>query len=157
MNTRTRLSLSSVALLVAAATAACGGAGGGAPTDASEDDFCKAQSSILDSLDIDVSDPEAAVPDEKDMADAMHSWSDELEKVGTPEGIPDDARDGFEVVVDQTADVSEDDLKSPDMSALEEDLSEDDKASAEAYNTYVTETCGSMLGDVEMPETPDSQ
>ena len=154
MNTRTRLSLSSAVLLVGAVTTACGGGGGGAPADASKDDFCAAQTSLLESFDIDVTDPEAALPNEKDMADALHDWADELEKVGTPEGISEDARKGFEEIIKQAGDISESDLKSPDLSALEADMSEDAKANAEAFNTYVTDTCGSMLGDLETPELP---
>jgi hypothetical protein len=155
MNTRSRLSVSSVVLLVGAVTTACGGGGGGAPADASKDDFCAAQASLFESFDIDLTDPEAAVPDEKDMAEALHDWADELEKVGTPEDISDDARKGFEETIKQAGDISEADLKSPDLDALQEEMSEDAKANAEAFNTYVTDTCGSMLGDIEMPELPE--
>ncbi len=151
MNTRTRLSLASVTLLVGAMTAACGGASG-APADASEKDYCKAQNSLMDDIKVDVNNPSAAVPNEKDMADAMHSWGKRMEKVGTPKGISKDARAGFETMLEQAADVTEKDLKSPDMSALEEDMSKDDEKNAQAYAEYATETCGSMMGD---PEAPD--
>lgn len=155
MTVRTRLTAAGVVLLVSAATAACGG-GSGAPESASKDDFCKAQSSIFDNLDIDVSDPEGGLPSEKEMADAMHTWADEIEEVGTPEGISDDARKGFEQMIDAAGDISEDDLKSPDLDSLEKDLSAEEKKQVEAYNTYVTDTCGSMFGDIETPEVPDA-
>lgn len=155
MNTRTRLSVSSVVLLIGAVTTACGGSGGGAPADASKDDFCAAQTSLFESFDVDLTDPEAAMPDEKDMSDALHDWADELKKVGTPEGIPEDARKGFEETIKQAADISEADLKSPDLSALQDEMSADAKANAEAFNTYVTDTCGSILGDLETPELPE--
>lgn len=156
MNTRTRLSLSSAVLLVGAVTTACGGGGaGGAPGDASKDDFCAAQASLLENIDIDFTDPEAAMPNEKDMANALHDWADELEKVGTPEGIPDDARKGFEEIVKQASGISEADLKSENLDALEADMSKEQKANAEAFNTYVTDNCGSMLGDLETPELPE--
>ncbi|WP_210651073.1 hypothetical protein [Nocardioides sp. SYSU D00065] len=156
MTIRTRLTLTSAALLVGALTSACGGgAADGAPTDASKDAFCKAQSSLFTELDIDFTNPDAELPTEKDMADAMHSWADELEEVGTPENIPDDARDGFEETVKAASDISAEDLESPDLEALENDLSEEAQKSMESFSTYVTDTCGSMFGDVEMPEMPE--
>ncbi|GAA1911145.1 hypothetical protein [Nocardioides hwasunensis] len=157
MNFRTRLTVTSAVLLVGSVTAACGGGGGaGAPTDASEKEFCNAQLSLLDNLDIDVTDPEASTPDEEAVADAMHSWADELEKVGTPEGISDEARDGFEETVKAARDIDASDLETPDMSALEDGLSADQKKSLETYSTYVTEKCGSMFDDIEMPELPET-
>lgn len=156
MNVRARLTTAGAIVLVAAATAACGGGAGGAPESASKDDFCTAQTSLFSSLDIDVSDPEGGLPSEKELADAMHTWSDKIADVGTPEGISDDARKGFEQIVEQAKDVSEADLKSPDLDSLEKDLSAEEKKQVEAYNSYVTDTCGSMFGDVEVPELPDA-
>lgn len=155
MTVRTRLSTSVAVLLVGAVTAACGGSGGGAPESASKDDFCKAQTSLFTDLDIDLTDPEAGLPSEKEMADAMHRWADKISEVGTPEGISDEARDGFEETVKAAQDISEADLKSPDLDALEADMSESAKKNVEAFSTYVTDTCGSMFGDLEMPEVPD--
>lgn len=154
MNTRTRLTLSTAVLLVGAVTTSCGGASG-APTDASKTDFCEAQASLFKNLKFDVSDPEASMPTEKDMADAMQSWSKDLEKVGTPEDISDDARAGFEKIIEQSADISEDDLKSPDLNALEDDMSKEEKSQAEAFATYTTEKCGSVLGGLESPVIPE--
>lgn len=155
MNTRTRLSIASVTLLVGAVTGACGGASG-APTDASEKDYCKAQNSQFDDIKIDVSNPETAVPSGKDMAEAMRAWGKRMEKVGTPKNISDDARAGFETMIKQASDVSEDDFKSPDLSGLEKDLSKDDKKQALAYSQYAVDTCGSMLGEPDMSDMPDA-
>jgi hypothetical protein len=152
MTIRTRLTMSSAILLVGAVTTACGGSGGGAPADASKDDFCKAQSSLFTDLDLDLTDPEAALPSEKEMADAMHSWADKMEKVGTPENISDEAREGFEETIKAAGDISEADLKSPDLNALENDMSKDAQKKVEAFTTYVNDTCGSMFGDLEVPE-----
>jgi hypothetical protein len=152
MSIRTRLTMSSAILLVGAVTTACGGSGGGAPADASKDEFCKAQSSLFTDLDLDFTDPDAALPSEKEMAEAMHSWADELEKVGTPENISDEARDGFEETVKAAGDISEADLKSPDLDALESNMSKDAQKKVEAFTTYVNDTCGSMFGDLDVPE-----
>ncbi|MDR7252962.1 hypothetical protein J2X46_001947 [Nocardioides sp. BE266] len=152
MNILTRLTTTSAILLVAAVTAACGGGGGGAPADASKDDFCKAQSSLFTNLDIDLTNPDAALPSEKELADAMHTWAKEIEKVGTPDGISDDAREGFEETIKAAKDISEADLKSPDLDALESDMSADAKKKVEAFTTYVGDTCGSMFGDLDVPE-----
>lgn len=153
MNIRTRLTVTTAILVVGAVTSACGGSGGGAPADASKDDFCKAQSSLFTDLDIDFTDPEAALPSEKEMADAMHSWADKIEKVGTPESIPDDAREGFEETVKAAQGITEADLKSPDLDALESDMSAEAQKKVEAFTTYVSDTCGSMLGDLDAPGT----
>ncbi|WP_374454148.1 hypothetical protein [Nocardioides sp.] len=152
MTIRTRLTVTSAALLVGAATAACGGSGGGAPADASKDDFCTTQSSLFTDLDLDFTDPDAALPSEKEMADAMHSWAEKMEEVGTPENISDEAREGFEETVKAAKGISEADLKSPDLNALENDMSEEAQKKVEAFTTYVNDTCGSMFGDLDVPE-----
>lgn len=152
MTVRARLTTASVVLLVGAATAACGG-GSGAPESASKDDFCTAQTSLFTSLDLGDG---TELPSEKDLADAMHTWADKIEEVGTPENISDDARKGFEETVKAAHDVSEADLKSPDLDSLEADMSDEAKKQVEAFTTYVNDTCGSMFGDLETPELPDA-
>ena len=156
MTVRARLTTASVVLLVGAATAACGGGASGAPESAGKDDFCKAQQSLLSGLDLDVTNPDGGLPSEKELADAMHTWADKIEEVGTPEGISDDARKGFEETVKAAHDVSEADLKSPDLDALEADMSADAKKQVEAFSSYVNDTCGSMFGDLETPEVPEA-
>lgn len=163
MTTRTRLALSATVLLVGTAVSACGAAG--APTDASKDDFCKAQTSILEDLDLT---GEGGTPSEKDMADSFHTWADRIEEVGTPKGISDEQRDGFELQVKQAKDVDADDLdfEGEGPSGLEDELTKDEEKQAQAFSTYVTETCGDMLDEQlrvpemseipEMPEMPES-
>ncbi len=86
---------------------ACGGPEGSeAPTDASVKAFC----SVIG--DLDVSDPSELV--------------DDLVETGTPKGIPADARDGFEVMIDE---------------ADAEEISEGDQEKVTAFVGYVTETC----------------
>lgn len=160
MKIRTRLTLTSAALLVGAATSACGGSsgGGGAPTDASEKDFCATQSSLLeDLLPDDMSNPE--VPSNEEMATAVKGWGTKLEEVGTPEDIPDDARKGFEAVVEQANDIDPADFSIDKLEQLETggaDASAEVKKQAQAFSDYLTETCGNPMDDLDLPEMPDS-
>ena len=109
------------AALLAFSLTACGGA----PTDASEEDFC-----------------EAVLEQPGNDADSIHDWADELEEVGTPEDIPDDAREGFELLVDTAKDVDDDDL---DDENFADEFSDDDQEKFTAYSAYLAETC---IGDL---------
>ncbi|GAA5114441.1 hypothetical protein GCM10023339_20130 [Alloalcanivorax gelatiniphagus] len=154
MNIRTRLTLTSAVLLVGAVTSACGGGGGGAPTDASEDGFCKAANSLLEDL---VPEDLAAgeMPSDAEMAEAVKDWGTRMEEVGTPEDISDDARKGFEAVVAQTEEIDASDFSVENLEQLEnggEDASAEVKKQAEAFGTYLTDTCGDPMEDLEMPE-----
>ena len=157
MTIRTRLTVTSAALLVAAVTTACGGGGGGAPSDASEEDFCAAQSSLVENLlPDDMADPE--MPSNEDMAKAVQDWGAEIEEVGTPEGISDDARAGFEAVVEQANDIEASDFTMEKLEELEmggADASAEVKEKAQAFSDYLTETCGNPMDDLELPEVPD--
>ncbi len=158
MDIRTRLTLTSAVLLVGAVTSSCGGGGGGAPTDASEDGFCKAANSLLEGLvPEDVADPQ--MPTDEEIAKAVKDWGKRMEDVGTPEGISDDAREGFEAVVDQTKDIDASDFSLENLEQLErggEDASEETRKQAEAFGSYLDATCGSMMDDLEVPELPES-
>jgi hypothetical protein len=106
-------------LVVAGVTAACG-----APSDASTGDFCEA----VDKVSHNATD-----------YDEMRDAAAELNDVGTPDGISDDARDGFEISMDAFDD-SEDEK---DLEQAQEDLSSDEKKKVEAFNSYIDKTCGS--------------
>ena len=157
MSTRTRLALSSAVLLVGAVTTACGGGGSGAPTDASEEEFCDAQSSLLeDLLPEDMTNPE--MPSNEDMAQSVKDWGAEIEEVGTPEDIPDAARAGFEAIVEQAKDIDAADFDTEKLEELEmggADASAEVKEQAQAFSDYLTETCGNPMDNLEMPEMPE--
>jgi hypothetical protein len=111
----TRAGRVAAALAVAVLTlAACNDrpAGADAPEDAAVDAFCK----VIGGLD--VSDPEQLI--------------DDLVDTGTPEGIPDDARAGFEVMIDQ---------------ARADEISDADQDKVSAFVGYVTTTCGAFPAD----------
>jgi len=130
----TRIQLPAVvgALLLVLSLSACGGA----PTDASKTEFCAAATdrSWVDDLG---SDPDGAA-----IVDGLQKWGDELTEVGTPEGISDDARLGFEITVDYLDGLDPDDFDDlDDAGSLAEDLSDDDQEKVDAFNEFVTETC----------------
>jgi hypothetical protein len=154
MNVRARLALTSTVLLVGAAASACGG---GAPADASEKDFCDTQSSLFaDLLPEDMTAPE--LPSNEEMAQAVKDWGRELEEVGTPDGISDEARAGFEQLVEQAGEIDAADFTIDKLDELEQggaNASEAAQREAEAFSDYLTETCGNPFEDIEMPELPE--
>ena len=156
MPIRTRLALGSAALLLGAVTSACGGSSG-APTDASEKQFCDTQSGLFaDLMPDDMADPQ--VPSDEDMARAVKDWGKELEKVGTPEGISDEARAGFESMVEQAGEIDASDFSIDQLEELAEGgakASKQAQKEAEAFSDYLNETCGNPLDDLEMPEMPE--
>lgn len=155
MNIRARLTLTGAMLLVGAVTTACGG--GGAPTDASEKDFCETQSSFFgDLLPDDMANPE--VPTGEEMARAVKDWGKDLEEVGTPDDIPDDARAGFERIVEQAQDVDVSDFSIERLEDLQQggaEASEKVQKQAQAFADYLTEKCGNPLDDLDLPEMPE--
>jgi len=159
MTLRARLTMTTAAILVGAVTSACGGggAGGGAPTDASEGDFCDTQTSLIDDLlPDDLTNPE--VPSNEEMAEAVKGWGAKLEEIGTPEDIPDDARKGFEAVVQQAKEIDASDFTIEKLEELEqggENASAEVKEQATAFSDYLTEKCGNPMDDLELPELPE--
>jgi hypothetical protein len=112
-----RVLVGATMLLVAGMTAACG-----APDDASKNDFCDAIEGL-----------NKAGDDFDKNKDAF----EELGDTGTPDGISDDGREGFEILIDlaDEADTNKDAEKAAD------DLSSDDEKKVEAFGKYVGETC----------------
>ena len=126
------------AVLLAFSLSACGGA----PTDASTDDFCEAYN-----------DQSAeGGEDAESQADALNEYAEKLEEVGTPEDIDDEARDGFEVLVEAFGDVSADDLEDEEAQKALEEKYEDDEDAVDAFFEYAGETCAE---DVEVPEVEE--
>ena len=156
MTVRARLTLTSAVLLVGTVTSACGGSGG-APSDASKDSFCEAANSLMsDLIPEDLSTTE--LPSDEDMAQAVKDWGSRMEEVGTPDDIPDDARKGFETVVEQAREIDAADFSIEKLEELEQggaDASKEVEEQADAFGDYLTETCGNPMDDIEMPELPE--
>lgn len=132
---RPLLALGAAALMTVSLTA-CGGASG-APKDASVSDFCAAMSSQ------DAAGQKLGDKDYDKAADLLHKLADELKKTGTPKGISDEERKGFEVEVDKLGGVSSGDLKKADEDDNAElfKVSGDDKKAADAFDSYFAKTC----------------
>jgi hypothetical protein len=130
------------AALVAVLAGCGGGDAGSAPDNASTEDFCDAYLSMLDEM-------MTMDPESDDAVTAIREWGEKLEEVGTPEDIPDDARDGFEVILEALSELDEDSTQQ-DLEDLGGDLSAEEEQASEAFGEYVTETC-----PMEMPEMPD--
>lgn len=129
----------SAAVLLAFSLTACGGA----PTDASKEDFCDAFNSA-EKIFADI-DPEAEAKDQAgDVTDAYKEFADKLEEVGTPDGISDDAREGFEIFVEELGDLDEDDvekfLEDPEKDIAE--VSKDDEKKVNEFTEYAGKECG---------------
>lgn len=130
------LAAAGAAVLLALSLSACGGA----PTDASEKEFCETASSTDSGEEI----AKASQDEDWDkVADIYHDQADELNDVGTPDGISDDEREGFEIIVDALKNIDGDDLKKADggEDPLEDEYSKDDEKKVEAFFTYVSKTC----------------
>ncbi|GAA1913538.1 hypothetical protein GCM10009737_13610 [Nocardioides lentus] len=141
--TKRRLAAFAAPALLAASLTACGA--GGPPADASEDDFCAAYNGPLEDA-ISSSIEEGGEPDGTVIYDAVQDQATQLEETGTPEGVSDEQREGFEIYVDTITSVSEDDFvaaieegEEPDETA---DLSDEDEDRVNDFTDYASETCG---------------
>jgi len=144
MKTPTKHALLTASLvLVGASAVGCGG--GGAPTDASEKEFCTSLTSLFADM------GSMADASEEEALASIKEWGKDMDEVGTPESISDEGREGFELMVEQVAELDEDDT-TQDFEKLEADLSEEEKNATAAFEKYTGDTCGSM--DQELPEVP---
>lgn len=140
-----KISLLAASLVLVAGTAtACGGA----PTDASTDDFCGAIKKIGETSASVTEDPS------EDQIKAIKKAFADLEEVGTPEGISDEAREGFELITESVADI-DDDATAEELEKAGEDFSGDDEKKSDAFGEYVSETCTDLGSVPELPEEPE--
>ncbi len=136
MNRCTRPALAAgAAALLAASLTACGGGASGAPEDASADDFCgafEAYGTAFTSI-------EGDEPTEEEF-DAILDEVDAIAEVGTPEDISEDAREGFEIFVDELSALDYGDVEDAGDGNLVE-VSDEDNAAVDDFVTYASETC----------------
>lgn len=118
--------------LVAVSTVGCSS---GPPTDASADDFCGTFEKFVDEAN-----SLGEEPDPKDVITALKKVGEELEEVGTPEGIPEDARAGFELTVETIKGLDEDSTLE-EIQTLDEDFTDAEQKQSDAFDAYLTETC----------------
>ena len=139
-------------VLVAGSTVACGGGDGSgegsdsAPADASTADFCGVFEDFYK-----VVGELGAEAENSELISALKDTGKDLEKVGTPEDMPEDAREGFELTVQTIEDIDAD-ATEKDLEDLEKDFTEEQKKQSEAFDAYLSETCQESTG--ETPEEP---
>ncbi len=137
-------------VLVAGGAVGCGDDGGDGGGSAKKDegtsteDFCGAFQAFSDDL-VEVT------GEEENLGEILKKAAERIEDVGTPDDIPDDAKEGLQLTLDAIAELP-DDASAEDMSTLEDDFSEADKAKTDAFSTYLEETCPD-LGDSGESET----
>jgi len=116
-------------LLVGFGTTACGGdSAADAPKDASVEDFCAA----LNGLDDDT--------DDSKVADHL----DDMKKVGTPSDIPDDARKGFEFLIDHATELDEKQDELVDRAAFDRTFGSDASVQFLALFSYISTKCAGL-------------
>ncbi len=114
--------------LVGLALAAALLPGCGPPTDASINDFCDVVDDFPDSFN----------------QQEMEDYLDELKDTGTPEDIPDEAREGFELSIEllEEIDFDADDQEIvDDIQERQDDLSDDEEEALQAFDEYQADTC----------------
>ena len=110
-------------VLMAGVLTGCGGdASDDAPEEASKKDFCGAFQKLGESGD--------------DFDKSKEAFKD-LEDTGTPDDMPDDARAGFELIID----IADEADSSEDAEKRVEDLSKDEQKEVEAFSTYTVKKC----------------
>ncbi len=126
-------------ILVAGGAVGCGDDGGGggvlpgnnAP---STEEFCGALKDFQD--DFSEADP---TKDLKGYIQALKDAADKLEEVGTPDNMPDDAKEGFDLTVKTIKDL-DDDATLEDLSKIG-DVSDDDQKKIDALDKYIDKEC----------------
>ncbi len=141
-------------LALATALTACGGSDGGdekgtsAPDDASTSDFCDGFNGLFEKVLA-----QATSGDSSAMITALKDWAGDMEDVGTPSDMPDDARHGFELFVQQAKDLDED-ATLADLESLGDDFSDADQADGQAFSDWTQENCPLDLPSIDPSDLP---
>ena len=137
-------------VLLAGGVAACDADGGGDGADApSTKTFCGALEDFQDGFA-----DEDPTKDIKGYVAKLKQAADTLEEVGTPDDMPADAQDGFELTVRKIKDLS--DSASVDDLADISDVSDEDQKKLDALTTYIAKTCPDLGGETDAPSSPST-
>ena len=146
-----RLGLLAASLvLVAGGAVGCGddgGGGGGGDNAPSAKEFCGALKDFQD--DFADADP---TKDLKAYIQTLKDAADSLEDVGTPEDMPADAQDGFELTVEKIKDLA-DSATLDDLAGIG-DVSDEDQKKLDALDEYIAKTCPDLSGEPDSSESP---
>jgi len=146
-------------VLVAGAAVGCGDddgggsgakAGGGKDDAASTEDFCGAFKAFADDL-------QDVTGQEPNLGEILKKAAQRIEDVGTPDDIPDDAKEGLQLTLDAILALP-DDASIEDMGGLEDEFSDADKEKTDAFTAYLEKTCPELgdSGDGETDSGSDS-
>jgi hypothetical protein len=134
-----KLALTAASLiLVAGGAVGCGGDdgggdGGGDDNTASKADFCGAFEQFYQDL-------TSVTEDEADLGKVLKDAAENIRDVGTPEDIPDDAKEGLELTLD-AIDELPDDATADDIAEMDTQFSEEEKEKTDAFSDYLEKTC----------------
>ena len=154
MRVMARLQIGAGAIALSAFAAGCGGLeADGAPTAATDQEFCLTYAQLASDLAATyrqaLGATEAAIPGGDEVAEVMHQWSADMVAVGTPDSISSEARTGFELWVEQAADIDGGDLDPATLDGMDpsealDDMSTEDFNRVRAFNTFVADTCSHL-------------
>ena len=116
------------------------------PTDASKTEFCATATDRSWAEDL------GEEPDGEAIVDGLESWGSDLDEVGTPEGISDDARDGFDITVDYLGDLDPGDFDDLEDVSPADDLSEDDRRRSTRSTSTSPRPASPTRRRVDVPE-----
>jgi hypothetical protein len=136
-------------VLVAGGVVGCsddggGGGGGGAHDAPSTKEFCGALKEFKD--DFDAADP---TKDLEGYIKTLKDAADTLADVGTPDDMPDDAQDGFDITVKKIDDLS-DSATVDDLAGIGE-VSDEDQQKLDALDQYIARTCPDLRSGSASP------
>jgi predicted small secreted protein len=118
-------------------------------SDASDSDFCGVYSNLFQELTTSLGnggDVASIIPQLKD-------YAEQLEEVGAPDDIPEDAERGFEVSLQAISDLP-DDATQEDLLASSEGYSAEDQADATAFGQYVVTACPDLVPSAPTAPSP---
>ena len=107
--------------------------GGSADKGASTEDFCGAFQAFADDL-------QDVTGQEENLGEILKKAAKKIEDTGTPEDIPDDAKEGLKLTLDSIQSLP-DDASAEDMAGIEDDFSDADKKKTDAFSDYLDKTC----------------
>jgi hypothetical protein len=130
-------------ILVAGGAVGCGDngdGGGGGDSKTSTSDFCGALKDFQD--DFSAADP---TKDLKGYIKILKDAADKLDNVGTPDGMPADAKAGFDLTIKTINDLP-DDATLDDLAKIG-DVSDADQKKIDALDDYISKECPDLNGD----------
>ena len=128
--------------MVAASLVLVAGGATACSSSASKEDFCNGYEDFIQAL---------IEAEGENYGEKLKDAASDFEDVGTPDDIPDDAKEGLEIVMDRIQEI-DDDATPEDVQNLDQDLSEDEQKKADAFEEYLQKTCpdaGANLGEGE--------